>query len=161
MINSVNLVGRLTRNVEFRVSQSNVAVASFTLAVNRQFKSANGEREADFINCVAFKKTAEILNQYAGKGSQIGVTGSIQTRNYENKDGQRVYVTEVIANNIALLDSKGSNNASDGQQSQARPNTNQEQKQRSQAPEENPFANNTGLANSKGPVDISDSDLPF
>ena len=155
MINSVNLVGRLTRDVELRVSQSNIAVASFTLAVNRQFKSANGEREADFINCVAFKKTAEILNQYAGKGSQIGVTGSIQTRNYENKDNQRVYVTEVIANNIALLDSKGSNNASDGQQSQARPNTNQAQQTRSQAPEENPFAN------SKGPVDISSDSLPF
>ena len=155
MINSVNLVGRLTRDVELRVSQSNVTVATFTLAVNRSFKSANGEREADFINCVAFKKTAEILNQYAGKGSQIGVTGSIQTRNYENKDGQRVYVTEVIANNIALLDSKGSNNASDGQQSQARPNTNQAQQTRSQAPDENPFAN------SKGPVDISDEMLPF
>ena len=155
MINSVNLVGRLTRDVELRVSQSNVTVATFTLAVNRSFKSANGEREADFINCVAFKKTAEILNQYAGKGSQIGVTGSIQTRNYENKDGQRVYVTEVIANNIALLDSKGSNNASDGQQSQGRPNANQAQQTRSQAPDENPFAN------SKGPVDISDSDLPF
>ena len=155
MINSVNLVGRLTRDVELRVSQSNVTVATFTLAVNRSFKSANGEREADFINCVAFKKTAEILNQYAGKGSQIGVTGSIQTRNYENKDNQRVYVTEVIANNIALLDSKGSNNASDGQQSQARPNTNQAQQTRSQAPEENPFAN------SKGPVDISSDSLPF
>ena len=161
MINSVNLVGRLTRDVELRVSQSNVTVATFTLAVNRSFKSANGEREADFINCVAFKKTAEILNQYAGKGSQIGVTGSIQTRNYENKDNQRVYVTEVIANNIALLDSKGSNNPSDGQQSQARPNTNQAQKQRPQAPDENPFANSTGLENSKGPVDISSSDLPF
>ena len=155
MINSVNLVGRLTRDVELRVSQSNVTVATFTLAVNRSFKSANGEREADFINCVAFKKTAEILNQYAGKGSQIGVTGSIQTRNYENKEGQRVYVTEVIANNIALLDSKGSNNASDGQQSQARPNTNQAQQTRSQAPDENPFAN------SKGPVEISDDMLPF
>ena len=155
MINSVNLVGRLTRDVEIRVSQSNVTVATFTLAVNRSFKSANGEREADFINCVAFKKTAEILNQYAGKGSQIGVTGSIQTRNYENKDGQRVYVTEVIANNIALLDSKASNNASDSQHSQSRPNTNQAQQTRSQAPDENPFAN------SKGPVDISDDDLPF
>ena len=155
MINSVNLVGRLTRDVELRVSQSNVTVATFTLAVNRSFKSANGEREADFINCVAFKKTAEILNQYAGKGSQIGVTGSIQTRNYENKDNQRVYVTEVIANNIALLDSKGSNNASDGQQSQARPNTNQAQQTRSQAPDENPFAN------SKGSVDISSDSLPF
>lgn len=155
MINTVTLVGRLTRDVELRVSQSNVTVATFTLAVNRQFKNSNGEREADFINCVAFKKTAEILNQYAGKGSQIGVTGSIQTRNYENKDGQRVYVTEVIVNNIALLDSKGSNNTSDGQQSQGRPNTNQAQKQRSNVPDENPFAN------SKGPVDISDDSLPF
>jgi single-strand DNA-binding protein len=153
MINTVTLVGRLTRDVELRVSQSNVTVATFTLAVNRQFKNSNGEREADFINCVAFKKTAEILNQYAGKGSQIGVTGSIQTRNYENKDGQRVYVTEVIANNIALLDSKGANNDTGGQQSQSRLNTNQAQ-QRPTAPEENPFAN------SKGSVDISD-EMPF
>ena len=155
MINSVNLVGRLTRDIELRVSQSNVAVASFTLAVNRSFKNANGEREADFINCVAFKKTAEILNQYAGKGSQIGVTGSIQTRNYENKDGQRVYVTEVIANNIALLDSKASNNASGGQQNDSYTNAYGSNKTRSQAPEENPFSN------SKGPVDIQDDDLPF
>src|SRR5699024_1472050 len=155
MINSVNLVGRLTRDTDLRISQSNIAVASFTLAVNRQFKNANGEREADFINCVAFKKTAEILNQYAGKGSQIGVTGSIQTRNYENKDRQRVYVTEVIANNSALLDSKGSNNDSGDQQSQGRPNTTQTQNHRSNAPDENPFAN------SKGPVDIQESELPF
>ena len=155
MINSVNLVGRLTKDIELRVSQSNVAVASFTLAVNRSFKNASGEREADFINCVAFKKTAEILNEYASKGSQIGVTGSIQTRNYENKDGQRVYVTEVIANNIALLDSKASNNASGGQQSNYDTNAYGINKQRSQAPEENPFAN------SKGPVDINSDDLPF
>lgn len=155
MINTVTLVGRLTRDVELRVSQSNVTVATFTLAVNRQFKNSNGEREADFINCVAFKKTAEILNQYAGKGSQIGVTGSIQTRNYENKEGQRVYVTEVIANNIALLDSKGSNNASDGQQNDSYTNAYGSNKQRSNAPDENPFAN------SKGPVSIDDSQLPF
>src|SRR5699024_11328820 len=105
MINSVNLVGRLTRDIDLRISQSNIAVVSFNLAVNRQSKNANGEREADFINCVAFKKTAEILNQYAGKGSQIGVTGSIQTRKYENKEGKRVYIKKVIEKNIALLDS--------------------------------------------------------
>src|SRR5699024_12356728 len=99
MINSVNLVGRLTRDIDLRISQSNIAVASFNLAVNRQSKNANGEREADFINCVAFKKTAERLNQYAGIGSQIGVTGSIQTRNYENEDGQRVSVREDEENN--------------------------------------------------------------
>ncbi|MDO5360942.1 MAG: single-stranded DNA-binding protein, partial [Jeotgalicoccus sp.] len=95
MLNRVVLVGRLTRDPELRVSQSNVAVATFNLAVNRPFTGANGERGADFINCVVFRKQAENVNQYVKKGSLVGIDGRIQTRNYENKDGQRVYVTEV------------------------------------------------------------------
>ena len=91
MINNVVLVGRLVRDPELRYTPSNVAVATFTVAVNRRFKNANGEREADFINCVIWRQSAENLANWAKKGALIGVTGSIQVRNYENKEGQRVY----------------------------------------------------------------------
>ena len=109
MLNRVVLVGRLTRDPELRVSQSNVAVANFNLAVNRPFTDKNGERGADFINCVVFRKPAENLTKYTSKGSLIGIDGRIQTRNYENKDGERVFVTEVICDQVQYLDSKGSN----------------------------------------------------
>ncbi|VTS14798.1 single-strand binding protein [Streptococcus pseudoporcinus] len=108
-MNNVSLVGRLTRDVELKYTNSQTAVATGTLAVNRTFKSQNGEREADFINIVAWRKTAEILSNYTSKGSQIGITGRIQTRNYEGNDGKRVYVTEVVAEQVALLDSKPEN----------------------------------------------------
>lgn len=141
MINNVTLVGRLTKDVELRYTPSNVAVGTFTLAVNRAFKNDNGEREADFINCVIWRKGAETLANYAKKGSQIGITGRIQTRNYENQQGQRVYVTEVIAENFALLDSRNSNQ----QQSQQTPN----------------FSRNNETFSNSNPMDIDDSDLPF
>ncbi|MGV3060652.1 single-stranded DNA-binding protein [Streptococcus hyovaginalis] len=141
MINNVTLVGRLTKDVELRYTPSNVAVGTFTLAVNRAFKNDNGEREADFINCVIWRKGAETLANYAKKGSQIGITGRIQTRNYENQQGQRVYVTEVIAENFALLDSRNSNQ----QQSQQTPN----------------FSRNDEAFSNSNPMDISDDDLPF
>ena len=96
MINNVVLVGRITRDPELRYTPQNQAVATFSLAVNRQFKNANGEREADFINCVIWRQQAENLANWAKKGALIGVTGRIQTRNYENQQGQRVYVTEVV-----------------------------------------------------------------
>ncbi|WP_140411822.1 single-stranded DNA-binding protein, partial [Escherichia coli] len=99
MINNVVLVGRMTKDAELRYTPSQVAVATFTLAVNRTFKSQNGEREADFINCVIWRQPAENLANWAKKGALIGVTGRIQTRNYENQQGQRVYVTEVVADN--------------------------------------------------------------
>ena len=108
MINSVVLVGRMTRDAELRYTQSNKAVASFTLAVNRRFKSENGEREADFINCILWGQQAENLANWCKKGVLIGVTGRIQTRNYENQQGQRVYVTEVIAESFQVLESKNS-----------------------------------------------------
>ena len=95
MINNVVLVGRMTRDAELRYTPSNQAVATFSLAVNRNFKSQNGEREADFINCVIWRQQAENLANWAKKGALIGITGRIQTRNYENQQGQRVYVTEV------------------------------------------------------------------
>jgi hypothetical protein len=100
------LVGRLTRDVELRYTPSNQAVATFTLAVNRNFKNQNGEREADFINVVIWRQQAENLANWAKKGALIGVTGRIQTRSYDNQQGQRVYVTEVVAESFQLLESR-------------------------------------------------------
>jgi single stranded DNA-binding protein (ssb) len=106
MINNVTLVGRLTRDPELRYTPQNQAVTTFSLAVNRQFKNANGNREADFINCVIWRQQAENLANWAKKGALIGVTGRIQTRNYENQQGQRVYVTEVVADSFQMLESR-------------------------------------------------------
>lgn len=106
MINSVCLVGRITDNAELRYTPNNQAVATFRLAVNRNFKSQNGEREADFINCVIWRQQAENLANWAKKGDLIGITGRIQTRSYENQQGQRVYVTEVVANDFQHLESR-------------------------------------------------------
>lgn len=111
MINNVVLVGRLAKEPELRYTASGQAVATFSLAVNRNFTNQNGERDVDFINCVIWRKPAETLANYAHKGTLIGVTGRIQTRNYENQQGQRVYVTEVVADNFQLLESKNSNSS--------------------------------------------------
>lgn len=110
MINNVTLVGRLTKEVDLRFTQNGKAVASGTLAVNRPFKNANGETEADFINIVIWGKPAENTANYTNKGSLIGVTGRIQTRNYENNEGKRVYVTEVVAESVQFLDTKKKEN---------------------------------------------------
>ena len=153
IMNNFNCIGRVTKDLEVKTSQGGTAVLNNTVAINRPFKNKQtGEREADFINFVAFGKTAEIIAQYHQKGSLIGLTGRMQSRSYENSNSQKVFVTELVVNEMHFT---GSNNSSDGQQYQARPNTNQAQKQRSQAPEENPFAN------SKGPADIQESELPF
>lgn len=104
MINNVTLVGRMTRDAELRYTPQNQAVATFSLAVNRDFKNQNGEREADFINCVIWRQQAENLANWAKKGALIGITGRIQTRNYENQQGQRGYVTEVVAEKFQLLE---------------------------------------------------------
>lgn len=106
MINNAVLVGRMTRDVELRYTPSNQAVATFPLAVNRNFKNQNGEREADFINIVIWRQQAENLANWAKKGTLLGITGRIQTRNYENQQGQRVYVTEVIADNFQILEKR-------------------------------------------------------
>ena len=141
MLNNISLVGRLTKDVELRYTPSNVAVATFTLAVNRTFKNENGDREADFINCVMWRQQAENLANWAKKGALIGITGRIQTRSYDNQQGQRVYVTEVVAEQFQLLESRNSQ----GQQN------NQTQQQ---APDFSRNANGN-------PLDISDDDLPF
>lgn len=109
MINRVILTGRLTNNPELKYTTSGNAVATFNLAVNRQFKNQNGEREADFIRCIIWRKSAENLTNFTHKSSLIGVEGRIQTRSYENQQGQRVYVTEVIVDNFALLESRQGN----------------------------------------------------
>lgn len=114
-MNNVVLVGRLTRDPELRtvntMNGSNTT-CSFTVAVNRQFSNQNGERDADFINCVIWGKQAENLSRYCTKGSQIGVTGRIQTRSYQNQEGNTVYVTEVAASNITFLSTKNNSGSS-------------------------------------------------
>lgn len=115
MLNNVCLVGRLTDNPELRYTPNNQAVATFRLAVNRNFKSQNGEREADFINCVIWRQQAENLANWAKKGALIGITGRIQTRSYENQQGQRVYVTEVVAEQFQLLESRRDREAGQSQ----------------------------------------------
>lgn len=152
-MNQFNCIGRITKDLEVKTSQGGTTVLNNTVAINRPFKNKQtGEREADFINFVAFGKTAEIITQYHKKGSLIGLTGRMQSRSYENSNGQKVFVTELVVNEMHFT---GSNNDSNGQQSQGRPNTNQAQQTRSNVPDENPFAN------SKGPVDLKDEDLPF
>ena len=146
MINNVTLVGRLTKDVELKYTPSNVANVSFTLAVNRTFKNANGEREADFINCVIWRQAAENFANWVKKGALIGITGRIQTRNYENAQGQRVYVTEVIAENFQMLESR---NQQQGQQ-QAQP----QQAKQQQVKQPDPFSGGA-------PMDLNDDSLPF
>ena len=109
-MNKAILIGRLTRDPELRTTPTGRNVCQFSVAVSRSFTNANGEREADFINCVVWDKQAENLVRYQHKGNQIAVEGRIQTRNYDDKDGKRVYVTEILANNISFLDSKNSSN---------------------------------------------------
>ncbi|MDW4095136.1 single-stranded DNA-binding protein [Staphylococcus saprophyticus] len=148
MINRVVLVGRLTKDPEFRTTPSGVSVANFTLAVNRTFTNAQGEREADFINVVVFRKQAGNVNNYLFKGHLAGVDGRMQSRSYENDEGKRIFVTEVVADSVQFMEPKSQSKGQSQQQSgQANPQ---------QAPsKDNPFAN------PNGPIDITDDDLPF
>lgn len=102
-MNKVQLLGRLTRDPELRTTASGISACTFTVAVNRRYKNADGEYEADFINCVAWRQTADLICKYFSKGSQIGIVGNIQTRNYDNKDGQRVFVTEVVVEELHFV----------------------------------------------------------
>ncbi|MGL4644978.1 MAG: single-stranded DNA-binding protein [Vagococcus fluvialis] len=151
MINNVVLVGRLTRDPELRFTSNGSAVASFNLAVNRNFTNQSGEREADFVNCVIWRKPAETLANYAKKGTLLGVVGRIQTRNYENQQGQKVYVTEVVCDNFQLLEW---NNSSQSQ------SNNNVSNQESQSFNQNNQANNDMFGGSNQ-IDINDQDLPF
>ncbi|MFB6466487.1 single-stranded DNA-binding protein [Cytobacillus sp. Hz8] len=166
MMNRVVLVGRLTKDPELRYTPSGVAVASFTLAVNRTFTNQQGEREADFINCVIWRRPAENVANFLKKGSLAGVDGRIQTRSYEGQDGKRVYVTEVVAESVQFLEPKNASSGNGGNFGGSRPqdvpygnnNQNQHQPNRNNQGytrvDEDPFAND-------GQIDISDDDLPF
>lgn len=142
-INRVVLVGRLTRDPELRYTPNGVAVANFNIAVNRPYTDDNGERAADFINCVVWRKPAENLASYMKKGNLIAVEGRIQTRTYESDEGRTVFVTEVLASNIQYLESK-SKSKSGGQG-----NNSQDDYQ---------YAGSNDFVE---PIDISDDDLPF
>lgn len=161
MLNSVSLTGRLTRDVDLRYTQGGTAVGSFTLAVDRQFRSSNGERETDFISCVIWRKSAENFANLTKKGSLVGVEGHIQTRTYDNAQGQKVFVTEVIVDNFALLESRQASQNSPKSQQTANAsatettNTSQTTPNASRANTTDPFANNGQ------PIDIQDDDLPF
>ena len=161
-MNKVFLIGRLTRDPELRYTGSNIAVASFSIAVNRPFSNQAGEREADFINIVVWRKQAENIKNYLSQGSQVAIDGRIQTRSYDDQDGKKRYVFEVVADNVQFLDSKNRsdnsgasfNNAPAGNEttpydfgSQAAPKTTDVAS--------NPFADFG--AN----IEISDDDLPF
>lgn len=152
MINRVVLTGRLTRNPELKTTQNGLSVASFTIAVNKQFTDANGNRGADFINCVIWRKSAENLCKYTHKGSLIGIDGRLQTRSYDNNNGQKVFVTEVVVDSFSLLESKNENqtnnagNNSNGYSNNSSANT---------ATASDPFADGGDS------IDISDDDLPF
>lgn len=147
MINRVVLTGRLTKNIDLRYTEGGRAVGTFTLAVNRQFTNAKGEREADFVQCVIWNKGSEILSQFAHKGSLIGIDGRIQTRSYDNQQGQRVYVTEVIVENFSLLEPK------------AKSDENNQNTAAQQETPRNPYRETP--ADVGTPIDISDDDLPF
>ncbi|RLL41752.1 single-stranded DNA-binding protein [Oceanobacillus piezotolerans] len=163
MLNRVVLVGRLTRDPELRYTPNGVAVANFNIAVNRPFTNQQGNREADFINGVVWRRQAENLANYMKKGNLIGVDGRVQTRNYEGQDGKMVYVTEIVAESIQFLESKGSsgggNNTSGYQQNQNQNqnqfNQNNQFQPNQNQPMEDPFKDNGE------PIDISDDDLPF
>lgn len=103
MINQVTLVGRLTKDPDLRITPEGTPVCNLTLAINRQFKNQNGEYDTDFVHCTIWRKTAENTANYCRKGSIIGITGKIHTRNYQNQEGKRVYVTEVVAESVQFL----------------------------------------------------------
>jgi single-strand DNA-binding protein len=99
-------IGRLVKDPEVKTTQSQISVCSFTLAVDRKFKNADGERQADFLNCVAWRQQAELLGKYFQKGSRIGIIGNLQSRSYDDANGKKVYVTEVIVDEIEFVESK-------------------------------------------------------
>lgn len=146
-MNVVTLIGRLTRDVELRYTPNGNAVGRFSLAVNRRVPNQNGERTADFINCVIWNKPAETLAQYTKKGSLIGIQGRIQTGSYDNQQGQKVYTTDIVVENFDFLETKGATQQE---------NTYTAPTQQFTAPQ-----TNTSNHSNFEPFDISDDDLPF
>lgn len=154
-LNRVVLTGRLTRDPELKYTSNGTAVANGTIACNRPFKNRQGENEADFINFVVWKKPAESLANYMNKGSMIGLDGRLQSRSYENKNGQMVYVTEVVADSVQFLESK--NSQQQGNNNNQYNNTNQQQNTQQQPN----LSTQQPMQGSGQQIDIQDDDLPF
>lgn len=153
-MNRTVIVGRLTRDPDLRYTPNGVAVANFTVAINRPFKNHQGEQEADFINCVAWRKQAENLSNYMKKGSQIGVDGRLQSRSYDGQDGKKVFVTEILAEQIQFMESRGQQSETSQQPQQ---NSYQGTRQQSQtAP-----AADSPFGQEGEQINIKDDDLPF
>ena len=148
MLNRVILIGRTTKDVDLRRTTSGTAVSTFTLAVENRFVQKDGQNTADFISCVAWNNTAEFLDKYVKKGSLVSIEGRIQTRNYDNKDGNRVYVTEVVAENVRMLGSRNSDRATGTSYDDYEPV--------SSARTNNDYESQVDVS-----YDISDDDLPF
>lgn len=160
MINRVVLVGRITRDIELRKTPNGASVVSFTIACNRRTKQ-EGQPDADFINCVAWNRVADLMAQYLNKGALIGVEGRIQTRSYDDKDGKRVYVTEVVAESVQFLESR---NASQGQQQSYQPQSQPYSQPAPSSPSGHAQdANNSSFDNefAGDTLDIASDDLPF
>ena len=179
MINNVVLVGRLTRAVDLRYTSNGTAFASFTVAVERNFKNQNGEKETDFVNCVMWRKAAENFAEFTRKGSLVGIEGRIQTRSYDNLQGGKVYVTEVLAENFSLLESRNVTEQRPNNENPFQTGFNTMNNQNNVAGtfgNNNAdsfvgfntgasgtfgnFGNNTGFGNNQS-LNISDDDLPF
>ena len=167
-MNKVFLIGRLTRDPELRYTSSNIPSATFSLAVNRPFSNQNGERDADFINIVVWRKQAENVKNYLTKGSQVAIDGRIQTRNYDAQDGTKRYVTEVVADNIQFLDRVGSRDTS-GQSGSSYGNYSQPAFNDNATPYDfssNPTPSTTDVSSDPfsdfgSNIEISDDELPF
>lgn len=150
MLNRAILIGRLTRDPELRHTPSGVAVTQFTLAIDRPFKNAQDEREADFLNVVTWRQLAETCANYLRKGRLTAVEGRIQVRSYENDEGKRIYVTEIIADNVRFLESNNTNRDTSSSNSNSSNNSSSNSNQ-----------NRDPFADDGKPIDISDDDLPF
>ncbi|EAF8879929.1 TPA: single-stranded DNA-binding protein [Listeria innocua] len=160
MMNRVMLVGRLTKDPDLRYTPAGVAVATFTLAVNRTFTNQQGEREADFINCVVWRKPAENVANFLKKGSMAGVDGRVQTRNYEGNDGKRVYVTEIVAESVQFLESKN-NNAEGATLNNYQGEANYSNNSKTTPYRADSSQKKDSFAGEGKPIDINEDDLPF
>lgn len=167
MLNRAILTGRLTRDPELRYTTSGTAVVQATIAVDRQFKNQQGEREADFINLVIWRKAAENFANFTHKGSLVGIDGRIQTRTYENKQGQRVYVTEINVDSFSLLEPRQDNNQQSNNNYSSQVPNNNARNATSNSPRQNQntqsnYGNqNNDFDNGGQSIDLADDELPF
>ncbi|MGM1045805.1 single-strand binding protein [Paenibacillus uliginis N3/975] len=161
MLNRVILIGRLTRDPELRYTPAGVAVTQFTLAVDRPFTGQGGEREADFIPVVTWRQLAETCANYLRKGRLTAVEGRIQVRNYENNEGKRVYVTEVIADNVRFLESNRDSSGGGGNREESSFGGGSSNSGGNRGNNNNSRNNQDPFSDEGKPIDISDDDLPF